>query len=92
MYSARIVQSAWSRWQQVHLDVCVSVFNDDSVYMCDVHACVCVCARALACMRVCVLKQNGGGEYGREGEWGLVCMCVYVSLLCEIKHANGGLF
>lgn len=57
MYSARIVQSVWSRWQQVDLDVCVSVFNDGSVYMCDV--CVCMCAR------VCVLKQNGGGGKGR---------------------------
>lgn len=62
------------------------MFNDDSVYMCDVRMNVCVC----------VLTQNGGGEGGeegcREGEWGLVCMCVYESLLCEIKHANGGLF
>lgn len=57
------------------------MFNDDSVYMCDVRTSVCL---------------NGGGDGGEEGrrrvEWGLVCMCVYVSLLCEIKHANGGLF
>lgn len=59
MYSARIVQSAWSRWQQVDLDVCVSVFNDGSVYMCD----VCVCVYVRTC--VCVLKQNGGGGKGR---------------------------
>lgn len=61
--------------------MCVCMFNDDSVYMCDVRTSVCL---------------NGGGDGGEEGrrrvEWGLVCMCVYVSLLCEIKHANGGLF
>lgn len=86
MYSARIVQSAWSRWQQVDLDVCVSVFNDGSVYMCDV--CVCMCARVCVCSNRMVEEEKGG----REGEWGLLHMCVYVSLLCEIKHANGGLF
>lgn len=70
MYSARIVQSAWSRWQQVDLDVCVSVFNDGSVYMCDV--CVCVCAH------VCVCAQTEWGRrkraVGRES--GGCCICV----------------
>lgn len=67
--------------------VCVCVFNDDSVYMCDVRMNVCACVHL---PRMGEGKEEKGG--GREEEWGLVCMCVYESLLCEIKHANGGLF
>lgn len=41
---------------------------------------------------MCVLTQNGGGDGGEEGREESGGWCVYVSLLCEIKHANGGLF
>lgn len=64
--------------------VCVCVFNDGSVYVCAVHFSLCVCAHPE--------WGRGTRKVGREGHWGLVYMCVYVSLLCEIKHANGGLF
>lgn len=68
-----------------------------------VRACPCVCVLMMMCVYVylvCTRPEWGRGGEGREGvrrrvgggEWGLVCMWAYEIVLCEIKHANCGLF
>lgn len=59
--------------------------------------CVCVCLMMTVC--ICVTCRGARAEWGEGSEEKKVgrgvggwFMCVYASLLCEIKHANGGLF
>lgn len=86
MYSARIVLS---RWQQVDLRVHVRGRAHASPCM---RVCLLTTMR-VACTPTCVRSPEGGGGEERERKvGGLVRLCVYESPLCEIKHANGGLF
>lgn len=53
--------------------MCVCVFNDDSVYMCDM--CMSVCLRV--CVGVCSPRMGEGKEEKKRGrESGGWCVCV----------------